>query len=140
MKLNSYLNFNGNCRAAFEYYAKHLNGKVLSLMTHDEAPGGTAIPGWGAAVLHGRLEIGGTELWAADVPPERQQPMRSVYLHLDVDDEAEAERVFTALADGGQILTPLAETFWARRFGSVRDQFGTLWMIGANRPMPPRPS
>jgi PhnB protein len=64
--------------------------------------------------------------------------MRSAYLSLLVDSDAEAERIFAALADGGQILMPIAETFFATRFGQVRDRFGVNWMILHERPMPPR--
>ena len=82
------------------------------------------------------MELGGTELMASDVPPDRFQPMRSVYLSLTVDSPEEAERVWAVLADGGQILMPMAETFFATRFGQLRDQFGTSWMILALRPQP----
>ena len=66
---------------------------------------------------------------ASDVPPERFQPMRSVYLSLTVDAAEEAERIWALLSDGGQILMPMEETFFAHRFGQVRDKFGTSWMI-----------
>jgi PhnB protein len=66
---------------------------------------------------------------ASDVPPDRFQPMRSVYLTLTVDGAGEAERMWTLLSDGGQILMPMEETFFALRFGQLRDRFGTSWMI-----------
>jgi len=64
--------------------------------------------------------------------------MRSAYLTLSVDSDAEAERIYAALSDGGQVLMPMEETFFAFRFGQVRDRFGINWMIVHERPMPPR--
>jgi len=134
MKINPYLNFGGNCRAAFEFYERHLGGKVTAMMTHSEAPSGQATPpGWGSAILHARMTIGGIELLASDVP--QYQPIRSSYLSLTVDSPAEAERIFPLLAEGGEMFMRLQETFWALRFGILRDQFGTLWMISSERPM-----
>ena len=139
MKIFPYLNFNGNCKAAFTYYEQHLGGKVTALMTHADAPTGQQMPPeWGSAVLFARITIGESDIMASDVPPERQLPMRSMYLSLSVADAAEAERTFSALKEGGEILMPLKETFWAYSFGSVRDQFGVLWMINADKPMPPQ--
>ena len=72
---------------------------------------------------------------AADIP--NAEPMRSAYLTLRLDSEPQAERVFSALSDGGQVLMPMQETFFASRFGQVRDRFGIDWMILHERPMPP---
>jgi PhnB protein len=136
MKLHTYLNFNGNCRAAFEFYEKHLGGKILAMMTHSEAPSGPGSSGdWGSAILYARMSLGETELMASDIPPERQKPMRSVYLSLTTDGPQEAERTCALLSEGGEVIMPLQETFWAVRFGMLRDQFGTLWMVNAERPV-----
>jgi PhnB protein len=83
------------------------------------------------------MNIGETELMGSDVPPDRFQPMRSVYLSLTVGSAAEAERIWALLSDGGQILMPMEETFFATRFGQLRDQFGTSWMILAPKPQAP---
>lgn len=80
------------------------------------------------------MDLGETQLMASDVPPERFQPMRSVYLPLTVDSPAEAGRIWTLLSDGGRILIPMEETFFATRFGQLRDKFGTSWMILALKP------
>jgi PhnB protein len=80
------------------------------------------------------MELGETQLMASDVPPDRFQPMRSVYLSLTVDDAAEAERMWALLSDGGQVFMPMEETFFAIRFGQLRDRFGTSWMILAPKP------
>ena len=80
------------------------------------------------------MDLGETQLMASDVPPDRFQPMRSVYLSLTVDSPAEAERIWALLSDGAQIFMPMAETFFATRFGQLRDKFGTSWMIMAMKP------
>ena len=129
MKLYTYLNYGGNCRQAFEFYARHLGGRIESVVTHGEQPGATVPPDWKDAVLHARIAIGETVLMAADVPPDRFQPMRSAYLSLLVDSSAEAERIYALLSDGGQIFMPMEETFFAHRFAMLRDRFGTSWML-----------
>jgi PhnB protein len=130
MKLYTYLNYGGNCRQAFEFYQEHLGGRITSLMTHGETPDPANIPpGWGDAVLHARMELGGTELMGADIPPDHFQPMRSAYLSLLVDSNEEAERIYQLLTDGGDIFMPMTETFFAHRFAMLRDRFGTSWML-----------
>ncbi len=137
MKLHTYLNFGGNCAEAFRFYEQHLGGKITMLMTHGEAPGVTPTsPEWDKTVLHARLMLGQTALLGSDVPPERFQPMRSVYLSLSVDSIEEAERIHGLLSDGGEIIMPMQETFYAFRFSMLRDKFGTSWMILNERPMP----
>jgi PhnB protein len=87
------------------------------------------------AVLHARIQIGDTVLMASDTPPGRHQPMRSAYLSLGVNSNGEAESVHAALAEGGEVFMPLAETFFAFRFSMLRDKFGTNWMIIHEKPM-----
>jgi PhnB protein len=138
MKLRTYLNYGGNCEEAFRFYEKHLGGKILAMMTHDQAPGsGTAKPEWNKAILHARLVVGDIDIMASDVPTDRFEPMRSAYLSLSIDSDQEAERIYQALSDGGQIFMPLQETFFATRFAQFRDKFGTLWMVIHEKPMGP---
>ena len=135
MKLNTYVNFAGKCAEAFRYYEQHLGGQVGMMTTHGQAPGPTRIdPAWKDAVLHARITIGGTQLLGADIL--HAEPMRSAYLTLRVDSDSEAERIYTALGDGGRVLMPMEETFFASRFGQVQDRFGMNWMILHERPMP----
>jgi PhnB protein len=83
------------------------------MMTHGQTPDQSHVkPGWKDAVLHGRISIGGTELMGADIP--NAEPTRSAYLSLGVDSDAEAERIFSALADGGEVFMPTQETFSRR--------------------------
>jgi PhnB protein len=134
MRLNTYVNFAGNCAEAFRYYEKHLGGKIGMVMTHGQAPDQSQMkPEWKDMVLHATITVGGTELMGADIPSA--EPMRSAYLTLNVESDAEAERIFAALSDGGKALMPMQETFFASRFGQVRDRFGMNWMILHSRPM-----
>ena len=137
MKLLTYLNYGGNCEQAFRFYEQHLAAKITMMMTHGQAPNANAVaPDWANAILHARISIGETELLGADIPPDRFQPMRSVYLSLIVSSTEEAERIYALLSDGGQIFMPMAETFFAFRFAMLRDKFGTSWMILHERPGP----
>ena len=139
MKLHTYLNFGGNCEQAFRFYEQHLGGKITSMMTYGQMPNPNDIPPERKNdVLHARIKIGDTEVMASDAPPDRFQPMRSVYLSLGVSSTEEAERIYALLSDGGQIFMPMQETFFAFRFGMLRDKFGTSWMIIHERPMPQR--
>ena len=135
MQLHIYLNYGGNCEEAFTFYQQHLGGKITMLMRHGEQPSGRDLPPERArAVLHARMNIGGTELLGADMPPERFQPIRSAYLSLTLTSDEEADRVFALLADAGQIFMPMQETFFASRFAMLRDRFGTSWMLLHPRP------
>ena len=128
MKLTTYVNFAGSCAEAFRYYEKHLGGTIGVVMTHGQAPDQSRVaPELKNAVLHARITIGGTELMGADIPSA--QAMRSAYLSLGVDSDAEAERIFAALSDGGEVFMPMQETFFATRFAQLRDRFGINWMI-----------
>ena len=137
MKMHTYVNFAGKCAEAFQFYEKHLGAQVGMMMTHGQAPDQSKVdPNWKDAVLHARLSIADTELSGADIP--NAQPMRSAYLSLSVESDAEAERIFAALSDGGQVLMAMEDTFFASRFGQVWDRFGLNWMILHERPMTPR--
>ena len=137
MRLNTFLNFGGNCEEAFRFYEQHLGGEITMLMRRTELPDpNEPWPGWENSIQYASMNLGETELMASDVPPERFQPMRSVYLSLTVDSAAEAERIWSLLSDGGQVLMPIEETFFATRFGQLRDKFGTSWMVLAPKPQP----
>jgi PhnB protein len=138
MKLYTYLNFGGNCREAFQFYEANLGGKISMMMTpHAEQPNQAGVSSeWADRILHARMDMAGTELMAADVPPERFQPMRSAYLSLLTATTEEAERVYGLLSDGGDIFMSIQETFFALRFAMLRDRFGINWMILHERPRP----
>ena len=97
MKLNTFLNFGGNCEDAFRFYEQHLGGRITMLMRRSEQPAQPVTwPGWERTVQYAAIDLGGTDLMASDVPPDRFQPMRSVYLSLTVDSAEEAEHKCTA--------------------------------------------
>jgi PhnB protein len=130
MQLNTYLNYGGNCEQAFRFYERHLAGRITMLMRHGEQPNQAAVPaGWKDAVLHARINLGGTELLGADIPPDRFKPIRSAYLSLTVESIDEAERIYALLSEAGEIFMRMEETFFAHRFAMLRDRFGTSWMI-----------
>jgi PhnB protein len=135
MELHTYLNYGGNCEQAFRFYEKHLGAKVTMMMTQGQQPNAKDVPpDQKNAILYARIRIAGTDLMGSDVPPERFQPMRSVYLSLSLKSIEEAERVFALLSDGGEIFMPMQETFFAFRFAMLRDKFGTSWMVIHERP------
>jgi len=136
MQLNPYLSFSGQCEAAFKFYAEALGGQVLMTLTYGETPMSDQTPAdWRGKIAHTRMSVGGTMLMGSDSPPDRVEPMKGVTIALGIDEPAEAERVFHALAAGGTVTMPIQETFWARRFGMLTDRFGTPWMINCEKPM-----
>lgn len=137
MKMNTYLNFGGNCAEAFQFYADHLGATIHGMMKHSDAPG-VQVPAERANdVLHARITIGDATIMASDVPPQNFKPIRSVYLALRVESDAEAERFYEILSAGGEIYMPMQETFFASRYAQFRDRFGVSWMILHEIPMGP---
>ena len=137
MKMTTYLNFGGRCEEAFRFYEQHLGGQVMGLMKWSSMPDAAkhTPPGFENAVLHGLMALADTTIMASDVPGF--EPMRSVYLSLSVDSNEEAERIYAVLAEGGEVFMKMGgETFFAYRFGQLRDKFGTNWMVIHERPMP----
>jgi len=130
MKLNPYLNFNGQCKAAFEFYEKCLGGKIVMMQTFGESPmSEQSPPDFRNKIIHARLAGDGFVLMGSDAPPERFKQPQGFSVTLQFEDPAEAERVFNALAEKGQVQMALTKTFWAARFGMLVDRFGTPWMI-----------
>ena len=137
MKVNTYLNYGGNCGEALRFYEKELGGKINMLMTFGQSPVPGTPPEMSDKVLYASINIADTVVMASDVPSDRFQPMRSVYLCLALDSDAEAERIYALLSEGGQVFMPIQETFFATRFAQLRDRFGTSWMIIHEKPMGP---
>ena len=135
MQANTYLFFNGNCREAFETYARVLGGNIEAMMTHAGTPAeGHTAPEWRDKIIHACMRVGDTLLMASDAPPGHQcDKPQGFSINIDVNDPNDAERVFHALADGGKICMPFGETFWAKRFGMLIDRFGVPWMVNCAR-------
>lgn len=132
MKFVNYLFFNGDTRAAFEFYAKVFNGKIVGMLTHRETPATKDVSEeWQDKIINAQLQIGDQMIMASDAPPQYRTGMSGFSVSVDVEDLAEAERIFNALADGGTVNMPFTPTFWAKGFGMVKDKFGTPWMISS---------
>lgn len=134
MQLTPYLNFNGQCEAAFKFYEQCLGGKIVAMMTYGSTPAAEhTSPESHDRIIHARLLVGEAVLMGSDSPPEYFEAPKGMYVSLHIDDPAEAERIFHALAEGGAVRMPIEETFWAVRFGMVTDRFGTPWMINCGK-------
>ena len=127
MLLEVYVNYRGVCEEAFHYYEKHLGGKITMMARHADAPNPNIPPDWKDKVLHAHIEIGSSVLQGADIP--NAEPMRSAYLTVTTDSEEDAERIYRALSDGGEIFMKMEKTHFANRFAMLRDRFGASWMI-----------
>ena len=133
MLIQPYLFFEGRCEEALEFYGRALGAKVTMLMRNKDAPEapppGMLPPGSDNKVMHASFSVGESTLMASDGRCSGQPGFQGQSLSITVGSEAEAERVFGALADGGQVQMPLAKTFFSPRFGMVADRFGVSWMV-----------
>jgi PhnB protein len=127
MRLDIYANYRGNCEEAFRFYEQHLGGRITTMVRHKDQPNPHTPPEWGDKILHAHIEIGNAVLMGADVTTA--EPMRSAYLTLTTDTEADAERIYAALTDGGQIFMKMEQMPFANRFAMLRDRFGANWML-----------
>jgi PhnB protein len=134
MQLVPYLNFNGQCEAAFKFYEQCLGGKLIAMMTYGETPAAEhTSPESRGRIIHARLLVGDAVLMGSDGPPEYSEKPKGMCVSIHVEDPGEAERIFHALAEGGAVQMPIGETFWAVRFGMLVDRFGTPWMINCEK-------
>ena len=133
MKVQPYLFFEGRCEEAIEFYKKAIGAEVLMLMRMKESPEpqppGMMPPGSENKIMHAALRIGDTEVMASDGMAKGKPEFKGVFLSLSAANEAEADRLFNALADGGQVQMPIGKTFFSPRFGMVADRFGVSWMV-----------
>jgi len=130
MFLNSYLFFNGQCEAAFTFYAQCFHGQIEVMLSHVGTPMEQHVPPeWRDKIMHARLKAGDSIIMGSDSPPDRYETPRGVSTHIGLQDPAEAERIFSALAEGGTVEMPIQKTFWSERFGMLVDRFGIAWMI-----------
>ena len=131
MQVNPYLNFDGKCAEAFRFYEQVLGGRIEMMQTHGESPIADEVPReWRNRVLHARLVVGDEVLMGSDSPPEHYQKPQGLYVSVNVDKAADAQRIFQALAENGTVTMPFEKTFWAAGgFGMLVDRFGTPWMI-----------
>jgi len=130
MQLNPCLTFNGQCEAAFKFYQQCLGGNMQTMMTWGDSPMADQVPAeWHDRIIHTTLMVGDEALLGSDAPPDRYEEPRGFAVTIQIDDPAEAERIFNALAENGTVQMPMQKTFWASRFGMCVDRFGTPWMV-----------
>src|SRR4051812_4750995 len=130
MQLNQYLFLSGRCEEAFRAYQRILGGEIPLMLTHAGTPAASHVPPeWHDKIMHACLEFGDRKLMGSDAPPGRSKPMGGFCVQIAAGSAAEAERVFAALAEGGEVTMALQPTFWSARFGMLVDRFGVPWMI-----------
>lgn len=134
MQLVPYLNFDGNCREAFDFYCSVFDGEIVDRMTYGGSPMAADMPPEShGQVMHSLLRAGGAELMGADGPPSHGQAGQGAFVNVMVDTVEEAERIWARLSQGAQVRMPLQETFWAHRFGMLADRYGKPWMVSCVR-------
>jgi len=134
MRLNSHLQFDGQCESAFKFYEQCLGGRIVVMMRYGDSPVGEQMQtDWCKKILHTTLAVGNYLLQGADLPPESYRTPQGFSVMLNIEDIDEAERVFTALSQSGTVQMPLQETFWAKRFGMLVDQFGIPWTVNCGK-------
>ena len=136
MKVQAYVSFTGRCEEALAFYKKAIGAEVTGLMrwkeNTDEAM--QPPPGYEEKIMHASFRIGETDLMADDGMGEATAEFKGMTLVIEVADDAEAKRVFTALGEGGNVTMPLMKTFWTSSFGMLTDKFGVPWMVNVVAP------
>ena len=136
--MQAYLFFNGRCEEAIQFYRKALGAEVEMMMRYKESPEppppGAVAPGSENKIMHASFRIGQTTVMASDGCASGKTDFQGFSLSISVPTEAEADRAFAALAEGGQVQMPLMKTFWSPRFGMLVDRFGVGWMVNVVPP------
>lgn len=135
MELNPYLNFNGQCAAAFKFYEQCLGGKIVFMQTFGESPMKEHVPaGAHDKIVHARLVVGDKVLMGSDAPPGAPYAApQGMQVVIGVASPAEAERLFNALVENGKVTMPFQKTFWSSGFGMLVDRFGIPWMVNTEQ-------
>jgi PhnB protein len=130
VKLNPYLNFNGECAAALKFYEEALDGKVAFSMTWGEMPGAEQLPAeTHKLIMHATLNVGDDTVMCADSPPGQYKKPTGMNVSIHVKDVPEGEHIFNTLSEGGNVTMPFQKTFWSPGFGMCVDRFGIPWMV-----------
>ncbi|TVR70226.1 MAG: VOC family protein [Sphaerobacteraceae bacterium] len=129
MNIVPYLNFDGNCREAFEFYREVLGGEEPSFYTNEDVPMDNLPAGMEDMVIHAQLTFEGQTLMGCDNPTDWYEVPRSISVSIQLTDPDRASKLFTALAEGGQVSMPWGEQPWGAQFGMATDRFGIPWMI-----------
>ncbi len=138
MQIIPYLSFKGECEAAFKFYEQCLGARLGQVFRYGGSPMAGEVPAdWSEKIMHGSVTIGDLMLNGGDVAPDRYEEPRGFSLSIQISNTDDAERIFRDLATGGKVVVPLAQTFWAARFGMVVDRFGIPWLINCEEPAQP---
>ena len=139
MNIQPYLYFDGRCDEAITFYREAIGAELVMLMRFGEAPEGEGCAGPmppADKVMHACLQIGDSQVLVSDGFAAGNPEFKGVSLSLNADNDAHARKLFDALALGGQVQMPLAESFFATSFGMLTDRFGVAWIIVVSKPMP----
>ena len=131
MKVQAYISFGGRCEEALQFYTETIGAQVSGMMRWKESPAADmkGPPGWEEKVMNAAFRIGESQLMADDGMGDKPAEFKGMTLAIEVADDAEAKRVFTALGKGGNVTMPLMKTFWTSSFGMLTDKFGVPWMV-----------
>lgn len=130
LEINVHLAFPGNCREAMAFYADLTGGQLEAMIPFRDTPAAEDVPPERRDdIIHASLNLRGRRLMGADMAGDCYQAPQGAQVHLEYDSLEQADRVFQGLAEGGEVIMPFEQTFWAYRFGMARDRFGVQWMI-----------
>ena len=136
MRVEPYLMLSGRCEEALAFYNQAVTAKTTMLMRFDENPDNNhpmpLPPDWGQKIMHSSMTVGDTTVMMSDGMSTEPVSFSGVSLSITADDEAQAKKLFDALAHGGKVFMPLGKTFWSPCFGVVSDKFGVSWMVGVD--------
>lgn len=134
MQTTPYLNFQGNAREAMEFYRDVLRGEIVSMFSYGESPMAADMPAESHdGIMHSYLVANGAEIMGADGPPREGKGANNVQVALMVEDVGEAERIFAALSEGGEVSMEMQQTFWVERFGMCVDRYGIAWLVNGGK-------
>lgn len=137
MAVSPHLMFCGQCEEAFRFYKELLGGQV-TMLTYGKSPMAEQVPlEWRDKIVHATLTLGDGVLAGADVLPEQYERPQGFYVLLGIDEPADTERIFRALAENGVVRMPIQQTFWSVRFGVLIDRFGIPWEVSCGQVAPP---
>ena len=135
MQVNVYLHFDGQCRAAFQFYEKALGARTGPMTTYGNSPAaGQVSPDLRDKIMHATLTVGDQIIMGSDAPHEHARPPEGFEVSLSVTDPAEAEKLFNGLSENARVIVmPMQQTFWSAKFGMLVDQFGIPWMVNCTQ-------
>lgn len=130
MQINPYLDFDGRCEEALEFYRTNVGAEIgMTMRFDDNADAMKAHPESKGKILHSAFKIGGNALFASDADCKGKPEFQGISLSITVTNQEQAEKIFSGLSNGGSVTMPLSQTFFAKSYGQVKDKFGIAWMV-----------